>query len=211
MDPLKSLVKKKRLFTSFLKYNLLNQAAAEANLYSEEQGRELEELARDNPVAAVERLLELIRLHSTYEAFIQALERSIEIGHSQHSTVVDAQAHEQLINEIVGSEEKKPKGLILKRSIDIGHSQRTTVVDAPAHEQPINENAGEKKPKGFKVSRYTHVTVWGILIFFTMKYIALVCSGQGIKVHNLFKSKEKKSKESESKQHFLDKNMVCSP
>ena len=108
MDPLKSLVKKKRLFTSFLKYDLLNQAAAETNLYSEEQGRELEELARDNPVLAVERLLELIRKHSTYEAFIRTLERSIEIGHAQPRTVVYARAHEQLINEIPG--EKKPKG-----------------------------------------------------------------------------------------------------
>ena len=83
MDPLKSLVKKKRLFTSFLKYDLLNQAAAEANLYSEEQGRELMEIAQDNPVDAIEKLLELIRVQSTYEAFIWTLERSIEIGHSQ--------------------------------------------------------------------------------------------------------------------------------
>ena len=117
MDPLKSLVKKKRLFASFLKYDLLNQAAVETNLYSEEQGRELEELAQDEPVVAIERLLEIIRLHSTYEAFIQALERSIEIGYSQQRTIVDAQAHEQLINEIAG--EKKPKRFKVSKYIHV--------------------------------------------------------------------------------------------
>ena len=90
----------------------MNQAAAEANLYSEEQGRELMEIAQDNPVAAVEKLLELIRVQSSYEAFISTLERSIEIGHCQERTVFDAQAHEQLVNEIVG--EKKPKGFFDK-------------------------------------------------------------------------------------------------
>ena len=112
MDPLKSLVKKKRLFSSFIKYDLLNQAAGETHLYSEEQGRELVGLARDNPVAASERLLNIIRVQSSYETFISTLERSIEIGHSQQRTVVDAQAHEQLINELVG--EKKSKGILDK-------------------------------------------------------------------------------------------------
>ena len=108
MDPLKLLDKKKRLLTSFLKYDLLNQAAAETNLYSEQQGRELMEIAQDNPVDAIERLLELIQVQSSYEAFILTLERSIEIGHSQERTVADAQAHEQLANEI--ARDKEPKG-----------------------------------------------------------------------------------------------------
>ena len=121
MDPLKSLVKKKRLLCSFVKYDLLNQAAAETHLYSEEQGRELEEIAQRKPVDAMERLLELIRKHSTYEAFIWTLEISIEIGHSQKRTVVDAQAHEHLINEIVG--EKKPKVFKVSKHIHVWGSQ----------------------------------------------------------------------------------------
>ena len=113
MDPLKLLVKKKRLFTSFLKYDLLNQAAGETNLYSDEQGRELQELAQDNPVNAIERLLELIRMESSYKTFILTLERSIEIGHCQQRTVVDAQAHQQLINEI--ARDKTPKKFMVSK------------------------------------------------------------------------------------------------
>ena len=111
MDPqLKSLHKKKRLFGSFLKYNLLNLAAAETNLYSEEQGRELKERAEDNPVAAVEMLLKLIREQSTYEAFMRTLERSIEIGYDHDRTC--AQAHQQLVHECKGDKKTRLLGQV---------------------------------------------------------------------------------------------------
>ena len=112
MDPLKLLYKKKRLFSSFLKYNLLNQAAAETNLYSEEQGRKLQERAEDSPVAAVEMLLELIQEQSTYETFMRTLERSIEIGNFQDRTFVDAQAHQQLVHECKGDKKTRLLGQV---------------------------------------------------------------------------------------------------
>ena len=101
MDSLNLLAKNKRLLCSFLKYDILNLAAAETNLYSEESGKELETLEKRKPVAAAERLLELIEMQSTYEVFVRTLERSIEIGHSQPKTVVNARAHRLLVNELM--------------------------------------------------------------------------------------------------------------
>ena len=101
MDTLNSLAKNKRLLCSFLKYDILNLAAAETNLYSEESGKELVTLVKHEPVAAAERLIELIKVQSTFEIFVRTLERSIEIGHSQPKTGVNAQAHRLLVNELM--------------------------------------------------------------------------------------------------------------